>query len=104
MTIEKDSGQFEGSSVVAEDRNFLFEEKLFAGSAVWACAVYSLVPFVGVVFVPFIFVFGIGSLIAGASLHRQTAFRAMCAGVLIAAFQLVLWWLLYAAPKWNVVN
>jgi len=78
----------------------LFEEKKpFASSAVWACVVYSLVPFVGVVFVPFIFVFGVVGLARG-----ERTFRAMGAGVAILIIQLVLWWLMYVVPKWNAVH
>lgn len=84
--------------MAASDEVSLFEKKPFASSAVWACAVYSLVPFVGVVFVPFIFVFGIVGLVRGES----AALRAMAAGVLILTVQLVLWWLLYAVPQWGV--
>lgn len=77
------------------NRVSLFEEsKSFASSAVWACAVYSLVPFIGVLFVPFIFVFGAVGLVRGES----AAIRAMAAGVLILIVQVVLWWLLYAVP------
>ena len=73
------------------------EEKPFASSAVWACVVYSLVPFVGVVFVPFVFIFGVVGLVRG-----ESTFRAMAAGLGILIVQLVLWWLLYAVPKWGL--
>lgn len=77
----------------------LFEQKKpFASSAVWACVVYSLVPFVGVVFVPFIFVFGVIGMVRG-----EGALRPMGAGVLILMVQLVLWWLLYVVPTWSAV-
>ena len=78
----------------------LFEEKKpLATSAVWACAVYSLVPFVGVVFVPFVLVFGLVAVSRGDPVDR----RALAAGVLILIVQLILWWLMYAVPKWNTV-
>ncbi|MEO5859363.1 MAG: hypothetical protein ABIR33_10485 [Pyrinomonadaceae bacterium] len=75
------------------------EKEPFASSAAWACAVYSLVPFLGVVFVPFIFVFGVAAVLRGDPLDR----RALAAGVLILTAQLVLWWLLYVAPTWSAV-
>lgn len=85
--------------MAASDEVSLFEEKKpFAGSAVWACAVYSLVPFVGVVFVPFVFVFGLVAALRGETVD----WRALAAGVLISIAQLVLWWLLYAVPTWGV--
>ena len=87
--------------MAASDRISLFDEKKpFAASAVWACVVYSLVPFVGVLFVPIIFVLAVIGLI-----HREAAaLRAVTAGVVILIFQLVLWWLMYAVPKWGAVT
>ena len=82
----------------SDDTSLFAQKKPFASSAVWACAVYSLVPFVGVVFVPFIFIFGVVGVVHGES----SAFRAMAAGVGILIVQLVLWWLLYAVPKWGL--
>ena len=91
MTATDDVSQFE-------------EKKPFESSAAWACVVYSLVPFVGVVFVPFIFVFGLASHIRSEAGQRISARWAMCLGILIVIVQVVLWWLLYAVPKWNVMN
>ena len=76
------------------------EKRPFASSAVWACAIYSLVPFVGVVFVPFVFVFGIVAMGRG----ERSALIAVAAGALILIVQLVLWWLLYAVPRWAAVS
>ena len=91
--------------MTASDEVSLFEEKKpFENSAVWACVVYSLVPFVGVVFVPFIFVFGFVSRIRSEAGQRISARWAMGLGVLIVIVQVVLWWLLYAVPKWNIMN
>ena len=83
----------------ASDEVGLFEEKRpFASSAVWACVVYSLVPFVGIVFVPLIFVFGTVAALRADPLDR----RALSAGVLILITQLVLWWLMYVVPRWGL--
>ena len=88
------------SGMAAADDVSLFEEKKpFASSAVWACVVYSLVPFVGVVFVPFIFVFGIAGIVRG-----ENVARAMGAGIGLVLIQSVLWWLLYVVPAWNAVR
>lgn len=91
----------ENSRVMAasDDISVFEERKPFASSAVWACAVYALVPFIGVVFFPLIFVFGVVALLRG----EQSSLRAMGAGVLVLIVQLVLWWLLYLVPKWNSV-
>jgi len=74
------------------------EEKPLASSAVWACVVYSLVPFVGIVFVPFIYIIGAAASLKGEPVDR----RALVVGVSIFGTQLVLWWLLYVVPKWGM--
>lgn len=79
------------------DASLFGEKKPFASSAVWACVVYSLVPFVGVIFVPFVFVFGVVAVVRG----ERPVFKAIAAGAVILIAQLVLWWLLYAVPKWG---
>ena len=82
--------------MVASDEVDLFGEKRpFASSTVWACVVYSLVPFLGVVFVPFILVLAAVGSVRGDGIDR----RALAAGVSIFIVQLVLWWLLYVVPK-----
>ena len=86
--------------MAASDRVSLFDEKNpFASSAIWACVVYSLVPFVGVAFVPFIFVLGLVAVVRGDPVDR----RALAAGVLVLIVQLALWWLMFVVPKWNAV-
>lgn len=86
----------------ANDVVSLFEKKKpFASSAVWACVVYSLVPFVGIIFVPFVFVFGIIAALGGDGVQRRSVIQPMAAAVLILIVQLVLWWLLYAVPQWS---
>ena len=84
--------------MAASDELSLFEEKRpFGTSAVWACVVYSLVPFVGVVFAPLVFVFGI----VGVVRSDRSVFKALGVGLLILMVQLVLWWLLFAVPTWS---
>ena len=83
------------------DASLFGEKKPFASSAVWACVVYSLVPFVGVVFVPFVFVFAMIAVMGGDRVRRRSALQAVAVGCVILIAQLVLWWLLYAAPKWS---
>lgn len=82
----------------SDDPSLFFEKKPFASSAVWACAVYSLVPFLGIVFVPFIYIFGAVAFLRGHPVDR----RAIIAGIVILATQLVLWWLMYVVPKWGM--
>ena len=92
----------QGEANSVKETSLFGDKKPFAGSAVWACAVYSLVPLVGVVFLPFIFVFGVVAVVKGDGGHQQSALRAMASGLVILVVQLVLWWLLYAVPKWGV--
>ena len=84
-----------------DDASVFGESKAFASSAVWACAVYSLVPFVGIVFVPFVFVFGLIATVRGDRGRRRSALTAMAVGLVVMIAQIVLWWLLYAVPSWS---
>lgn len=84
------------------DASSLFEtKKPFASSAVWACSVYSLVPFVGVVFVPFVFLFGLIAVVKSGGAQRRSAIVAMAIGSAVLIGQLVLWWLLFMVPHWS---
>lgn len=74
-----------------------------ANDAAWACAVYSMVPYLGILFAPLAIVIGgIKYLrrepgpVAG---HRRTGLMAMVAGVVLLCFQVFLWWLLYIIPE-----
>lgn len=93
----------ENSPVMAasDDSSPFGEKEPFASSAVWACAVYALVPFVGVVFVPFVFLFGLIAVVNGDGVLRRSALIAMAVGSAVLIGQLVLWWLLYAVPRWS---
>ena len=69
----------------------------------WACFVYSLVPYLGILFVPFTIM--IGSLGLGVYLRRPVLGGARLAGVSIGlsfvvfGVQVFLWWLLYIIPE-----
>jgi hypothetical protein len=60
-----------------------------------ASLVYSLVPYLGVLFVPFALLFGVFGL-AGA--YRRRAVFNMSMSVLVLVVQIFLWWLLYVVP------
>ena len=69
----------------------------------WACVVYSMVPYLGILFVPLAFVTG-GIGYAVSRKRPQLGggrMASMCIGLslLILAVQLVLWWLLYIIPE-----
>ena len=57
-----------------------------------------------VVFVPFICLFGAIAVAKGYGVDRESGLRAMAAGMVTLIVQVILWWLLYAVPKWGVVN
>lgn len=69
----------------------------------WACFVYSLVPYIGVLFIPFTII--IGSVGLGVSVRRPGAgggkLSGASVGLSFAVFgiQVFLWWLLYIIPE-----
>jgi hypothetical protein len=79
----------------------LFEPEANPGSSTaWASLVYSLVPLLGIVFVPFAFAFGIHSVLraAGPRVSRE-AIKLFIATFIILCAQLGLWWLLFLIPE-----
>jgi hypothetical protein len=71
-----------------------------------AFVVYSLVPYLGLLFCPGALVVGSWGLIRGYrtldSKHRSAYFLIIAAAVLVATVQLLLWWLLYKVPAWAI--
>lgn len=82
----------------------LFEDRRpLASNAAWACTVYSMVPYLGVLFVPFaIALGGLGYLkdrrCPGSSATPATLAPVALSMVLLA-IQVLLWWLLYLIPE-----
>lgn len=69
----------------------------------WASCVYSMVPYIGVVFIPFTIIasflgFGISLRYAGAGGSKLSA-AAFGLSFVILAVQILLWWLLYLIPE-----
>ncbi|CAN5467623.1 hypothetical protein BH20ACI1_BH20ACI1_04630 [soil metagenome] len=69
----------------------------------WACFVYSLVPYLGILFVPFTFVvssFGYFSYLRHPQLGgRKFALVSFYLSFVVLAIQIFLWWLLYIIPE-----
>jgi hypothetical protein len=68
----------------------------------WACVVYSMVPYLGIIFIPVAFaVSGVGFFSARTNVTRNRRLTALCFGLsfVILLVQIGLWWLLYLIPK-----
>lgn len=82
-----------------EVTNLFEENKNKASEAAWAFAVYSLVPYLGILFCPGAVLMGsVGALVS----YRKpdlgggrTSLLSIASGFLILAVQIFLWWLLY---------
>ena len=74
-----------------------------AAATAMAFVVYSLVPYLGILFCPgALLMGGIGLAISYQKPNlggRQTATYSICLGAIVLAIQIVLWWLLYLIPE-----
>lgn len=72
----------------------------------WACCVYSFVPYLGILFVPFTFL--IGGLGLAAYIRkpeiggREMSLASLGVSFIVLAVQIFLWWLLYIIPEIGV--
>lgn len=87
-----------------EDVTNLFKQNENSVSQMaWACFVYSLVPYLGILFIPFTFV--VGGCGYFVSLHkphlggRKLALISFGLSFVVLAVQVFLWWLLYIIPE-----
>lgn len=88
----------------AEKSKNLFEQnENSASSTAWAFAVYSLVPYLGIIFCPFAVIVGIfGMLIARRRPYlggNRVSTISVAVGIIVFAIQILLWLLLYLIPK-----
>ncbi len=69
----------------------------------WACFVYSLVPYLGILFIPFTFlVGGFGYVVSLRQPHlggRKLALISFGLSFVVLVVQVFLWWLLYIIPE-----
>lgn len=82
----------------------LFEpQRPLVHETAWACNVYSMVPYLGVLFLPLAFAFGgLGYFDAQRKKHpKETrgAINSMILSMWLLAVQLFLWWLLFLIPE-----
>jgi hypothetical protein len=75
----------------------LFEPEGQASSQIaWACVVYSMVPYLGILFIPAAFA-AIGTAFFSSRGWREAAH--LLATFFLLIVQLLLWWLLYVIPE-----
>jgi len=88
-----------------ESRNLFEQNKNAISQTAWACVVYSMVPYLGILFLPFAFaVGGAGYFVSLRQPHRggrRLAVICVVLSVVILGIQILLWWLLYLIPTLN---
>lgn len=93
----------EPSLLIEEPKNLFEQSRNAVSQTAWACVVYSMVPYLGILFLPFAFVAGgAGYVVSHRRPHlggRRLAVICVILSVVILAVQLVLWWLLYLIPE-----
>lgn len=86
-----------------EVKNLFEQNKNQISQTAWACLVYSFVPYLGILFVPFTFF--IGGFGYAAALRqpdiggRRLALVSILLSFVVLAAQIFLWWLLYIIPE-----
>lgn len=92
-----------GETVEKETESLFEESKNTFSDMAWACVVYSSVPYLGILFVPFAMVTGGLGWYKAYRLPRlgggKLALVCMGLSLLILAVQVFLWWLLYLIPE-----
>ena len=94
-------------TLIQSEPEHLFEpEQRLSGDVAWACNVYSAVPYLGILFVPFALGFGgIGFIRAQTQQQprdRRLAAQAIVVSIVILGVQIFLWWLLYLVPTLQI--
>lgn len=83
--------------------NIFRPERNAVSDTAWACVVYSMVPYLGILFVPLAFITGgIGYAVSKQRPHLgggRMASVCVALSVVILVVQIFLWWLLYIIPE-----
>jgi hypothetical protein len=102
------SNRLHGKAIIAEKKRMEKTENLFEinengiSQTAWACLVYSLVPYLGIVFVPL--TIAVGSFGVFVSFQkpwmggRKLSLATVSLSLVVLAIQILLWWLLYLIP------
>ena len=102
------SNRLHGKAIVFEKKRIEKAENLFEinengiSQTAWACFVYSLVPYIGIIFIPLTIAVGI----FGVSISyqkpwlggRKLSLASLSLSFVVLAVQIFLWWLLYIIP------
>jgi hypothetical protein len=105
----RSSHRLQGKSFLVENAEskeitdlFAREENTVSQTA-WACFVYSMVPYLGILFIPLTFIIGsFGVAVSYQKPHlggRKLALTSMGMSFIVLAIQVFLWWLLYIIPE-----
>ena len=88
----------EGEEII----NLFEQNKNSISQTAWACLVYSFVPYLGILFIPFtFFIGGFGYITALREPQlggRKLALISIAISFIVLAVQIFLWWLLYIIP------
>ncbi len=81
----------------------LFKQNNAVSEIAWAFAVFSWVPYLGVLFLPFAFIFGVsGFYVLNKNPHlggRKLSINSLISSVIVFVVQILLWYLLYLIPE-----
>lgn len=105
----RSSHRLQGKSFLVENAKreeitdlFAREENTVSQTA-WACFVYSMVPYLGILFIPLTFIIGsFGVAVSYRQPHlggRKLALTSMGMSFFVLTIQIFLWWLLYIIPE-----
>ena len=88
---------------IEEVKDLFAQNKNSISEMAWASLVYSFVPYLGILFVPFTFLIGgFGYVTALRQPHlggRKLALISIVISFIVLAVQIFLWWLLYIIPE-----
>jgi hypothetical protein len=91
------------TETTTEIKNLFEEENNGAASLAWAFVVYSMVPYLGILFTPgAVLMSGVGLYIAYRKPYlggQKMAIYSFILSFVILAIQILLWWLLYIIPE-----
>jgi hypothetical protein len=86
-----------------EIKNLFETNKNSVSETAWACLVYSLVPYLGILFVPLAFLIGgAGVFVSYRKPYlggRKLSLASIGLSAVVLVVQLFLWWLLYIVPE-----